>query len=317
MKMVFTPNSDTWGWAHRYQGLSWHGIPIGERSLRLSQDRRPLRDLLLGQRVVSELESPEAIDEAVRILSELKPPLVTGPPSALFYLARCLRERGIARPFASFARVGGEQLFPFQRAEIEKYLGARAIDSYGCNEVGAIAGECPAGSMHIYSDHLFIEIFNGDTPARSGEFGDIVLTALHNPAMPLIRYRVGDRGRLLTESCRCGLPLPVLAELQARSADVFRAADGTEHHGSELINGLAGFFADSVSDGVRQVRFVRTETLAWRILIEGKESSSRAAIAERLVAVVRQVAGTECQVRPENVARIPRERGKFRYYRLE
>ncbi|HEX9706192.1 MAG TPA: hypothetical protein VGA24_01010 [Steroidobacteraceae bacterium] len=317
MKMVFTPNSDAWGWAHRYRGLGWHGIPIGERSLRLSQDRRPLRDLLLGQRIVPALDSPAAIDEAVRILSGRQSPLVTGPPSALFRLARCLRERGVGRPLVSFARVGGEQLFPFQRIEIEKYLARRAIDSYGCNEIGAIAGECPAGAMHIYSDHLYLEIFNGNTPARVGEFGDIVLTALHNPAMPLIRYRVGDRGRLAADPCRCGLPLPVLAEIQARTADVFRAADGTEHHGSELVNDLAAFFADPLSDGIRQIQFVRTNTLGWRVLIEGREPVARAALTDRLVGMVRQVAGADCRAEYENVLRIPRERGKFRYYRLE
>ena len=143
-----------------------------------------------------------------------------------------------------------------------------------------------------------------------------MLTALRNPAMPLVRYRVGDRGRLATEPCRCGLPLPVLTDLQARAQDVFLAEDGSRRHGSELVNGLEEFFRNPVSSGVRQV-LVRDDTLRWRVLIGGGETASRKTAAELLVAIVRRVAGAGCQVATENVLGIPRARGKFRYYQLK
>ncbi len=99
-----------------------------------------------------------------------------------------------------FVKLGGEQVYPFQRDEIAQHFGARVFESYGSTEMGPIAHECPAGSRHIMADHVYLEIFNGDEPAQPGEFGDLVLTSLFNRAMPLVRCRIGDRGQLSPES---------------------------------------------------------------------------------------------------------------------
>jgi phenylacetate-CoA ligase len=298
--------------------MLWHGIPIGISTLRLSQHNRALRDLLLNQRCVPILHAPGAVDKAVRFLVGKQPPLVMGPPSALFYLARELRERGIRKPLAPFARVGGEQLFAFQRAEIERYLGARVINSYGCTEIGAIAGECSAGSLHLCADHVHCEIFNGDAPVMPGVIGDIVVTALHNPAMPLIRYRLGDRGRISAERCRCGLPHPVLMDVQARAADTIRAADGSMLHGAELLSRMGPFFADPAADVVRQFQFVQKDPRSWQVLVEIRPPGSLSVAAgDRLAGIVREVYGAECAVETKVVEWIRRDSGKYGYYRVE
>jgi phenylacetate-CoA ligase len=310
--------AEAWGWAHRYRGLLWHGLPIGVRSLRLSHRRRPLRDFLLGQHCVSALDTPGGVDDALKYLVDERPPLVAGSPSMLFYLARRLRERGHYAPVVPFARVGGEQLFGFQRAAIQQHLAGRALDSYGCTEIGAIAGECEAGSMHVYADHVHLEIFEGERPADPGAFGDIVLTALRNRAMPLVRYRVGDRGRLLPGRCRCGLPHPVLADLQARTADSFLGVDGTRHHASELVTPLAAVYGSGEGDGIRQVQFEQVAPLAWRVWVEREQDGRLGAAQEdRLAGIVRDVAGAGSSVEVLTTRSIPRERGKFRYYRLQ
>lgn len=323
VRIVIDRSAAVRGWAHRYRGLQWHGIPIGARALRVTHDRRPLRDFLLGQSCVWPLESPNTIDASIRILRDNRPTMVAGTPSALFYLARHLRERGITAPLAPFARVGGEQLFQFQRQQIESTLCSRAINSYGTTESGAVAGECTAGSLHIYADHVHIEILNGHTPARPGEFGDVVVTSLRNTAMPLVRYRVGDRARLLQERCDCGLPHPVIADLQARTEDIFCGADGHPHHVSEMAEGLGRFFADPASDGVRQIQFGQHDSINWdaqvdacetlRIAIDGEQA--RKTIEDRLVAVVRKTFGPDCFLKARFVAAIPRKQGKFRYCR--
>src|SRR5690606_22564126 len=154
------------------------------------------------------------------------------------------------------------------RSEIQDRLAERVIDSYGSTEAGALAGECPAGSLHVYAEHVHLEIVQGDTPVAPGEFGDIVATPLGNLAMPLIRYRVGDRGRLSPEPCRCGLPHPVLLDLQARLGDTIVAADGSVHHASVLVEALEPFFAAPISAGVRQLRFDPIDRLTWEVRIE-------------------------------------------------
>jgi phenylacetate-CoA ligase len=322
-RIALTRDADTWGWAHRYRGLLWHGIPIGVRSLRLMQDRRPLRDWLLDQRNFPALDSDGAVAEAIAYMRAARPPLVAGTPSALFFLARQLRLRGHRQPMVSFARVGGEQLFPFQRREIETYLAGRAIDSYGATETGALAGECPAGAMHVYADHVHLEIFRGDTPAPVGAFGDIVVTVLNNPAMPLVRYRVGDMGRLSATRCPCGLPQPVLLDLQARSGDILTGPDGSLHHAAELVHRFETLFEEPLAEPVRQVRFVQDDSGRWQALVDAPQlvtvdecfDPARRLIEDRLATIVRQEFGPSVGVDTRYVASLPRESGKFRYYR--
>jgi len=245
-------------------------------------------------------------------------------PSALFYLARQLRRRGLRQPLAPFARCGGEQLFAFQRKEIEQFVGRAVIDSYGCTETGALAGECPAGSMHVYADHVHLEVFQGDRPVPVGGFGDLVVTVLNNPAMPLVRYRVGDRGRLSPEKCRCGLPQPTLLDLEARSADVFAGPDGANHHGSKLVRRLGRLYDEPAADDVLQVQFAQVDPQHWQVLVEAPAlvetgecgDGVRPVIEDRLGGIVRGVFGSAVQVETRYVSSLPRHAGKFRYYRF-
>ena len=56
--------------------------------------------------------------------------------------------------------------------------------------------------------------------------GDITVTQLVHPAMPLIRYVIGDRGMLSSESCTCGRGFPLLREVTGRTMDIVRTPEG-------------------------------------------------------------------------------------------
>lgn len=177
-----------------------------------------------------------------------------------------------------------------------------------------MAMECPAGSMHIFAEHVHLEIFRNGEPAPVGEFGDIVVTSLANRAMPLVRCRVGDRGRISPDPCACGLPHPVLEDLVGRAPDVFPACDGTLVHGSVLGSGLRSFLSTAPLGAVRQVLFQQIDSRRWKVLVEAGAGFGEA-LAGQLSAIVRRTFGRECRVEIEPVAVIPREpSGKFRYY---
>lgn len=65
-------------------------------------------------------------------------------------------------------------------------------------------------------------------PCRPGETGRVVLTTLHNFAMPLIRYEIGDYAEV-GEPCSCGRGLPVLKRIHGRRRNMIALPDGRRH----------------------------------------------------------------------------------------
>lgn len=77
---------------------------------------------------------------------------------------------------------------------ITKAFGIPAVNEYGTSEVDLIAFEDYNGNWKLSEENIFIEILDeeGNKLTKGGE-GRIILTALHNKAMPFIRYEIGDK----------------------------------------------------------------------------------------------------------------------------
>jgi phenylacetate-coenzyme A ligase PaaK-like adenylate-forming protein len=86
-----------------------------------------------------------------------------------------------------------------QRGVIAQAFKTTIVSEYGCTEVGIIAMDCPAGTMHLMGDALAVKIVRDGEPVGSGEEGEILVTELYGSFMPLICYRTGDRGVLSEE----------------------------------------------------------------------------------------------------------------------
>ncbi len=72
-----------------------------------------------------------------------------------------------------------------------------------------------------------MEVLRADgTACEVGEEGDVVLTPLHNFAMPLLRYAIGDRA-VWGPQCTCGRTLAVLAAIPGRARAMLTLPDGT------------------------------------------------------------------------------------------
>ena len=119
----------------------------------------------------------------------------------------------------------GEVCLQRDRESIAEYFGVPVADGYGSRDGGFIAHECPHGSMHITAENVVVEVFDGDRPVEGGASGEIVVTHLDAYAMPLVRYRTGDVGRLRSGRCACGRGLPVLDCVDGRIADMLHLPD--------------------------------------------------------------------------------------------
>jgi phenylacetate-CoA ligase len=122
----------------------------------------------------------------------------------------------------------GEPLYPAARAKIEQAFQTRAWDSYGMTELCGLVQQCEAGEMHLAPEYGYLEILDDQhQPVAPGEEGHFVWTGFLNRAMPLIRYRVGDRGRWQSVAkCACGRSFPRVVPTITRESDVLRAPDG-------------------------------------------------------------------------------------------
>jgi phenylacetate-CoA ligase len=88
---------------------------------------------------------------------------------------------------------------------IARGLHCRFVQKYGTSELGVVAGACgDSPAMHVFEDLFHVEVLRHGKPAPAGEVGRIVVTDLINTTMPLIRYEVGDVGRLHPGQCACG-----------------------------------------------------------------------------------------------------------------
>ena len=188
-----------------------------------------------------------------------------------------------------------EMLHPHYRSLAEEVFQTKVYNRYGGREVGLIAMECAEGRMHLNCRDICVEV---DSPNPWTEPGELLVTQLNNYAMPFIRYRIGDIGRLSDEMCPCGNQLPILAELLGRSTATFRTRSGALIHG--------GYFTQQFYSltGVSQFQLIQ-ETLEKCTLKLVINAQWQEATRHHIIQKIREALGAEVTVNVEFAADIP------------
>ena len=185
----------------------------------------------------------------------------------------------IRMPTLKEVRTFGETVGPDLREACMNAWGVKVVDAYSAQEIGYIALQCPASECyHIQSESVLVEILDADgRPCGPGETGRVVITTLHNFAMPLIRYEILDYAEA-GGPCACGRGLPVIKKVLGRARNMVTLPDGREHWPSFPAEKWAGVAP------VRQLQLVqksRTEITA-RIVADralGPEEEGRFTVA--------------------------------------
>jgi ABC-type branched-subunit amino acid transport system ATPase component/phenylacetate-coenzyme A ligase PaaK-like adenylate-forming protein len=127
-------------------------------------------------------------------------------------LLELLDEHGVRPDELALTKLycGAEPSSDAVRTRIAERLGIWPRDHYGLGELygPGVAGECRAGGcLHVLSDTFIAEVVDPETgePTPEGEIGELVLTGLHKEALPIFRFRTGDRVMALPQSCPCGM----------------------------------------------------------------------------------------------------------------
>jgi phenylacetate-CoA ligase len=204
-----------------------------------------------------------------------------------------------------------EQLSPAMRRRIESTTGAEVVQNYGLNEIGLAAAQCAAGNYHVHVEHCIAEVVDdAGAPCAPGVAGRLVLTALKNPAMPLMRYDSGDMARAVAGPCPCGRTLPAFTDLVGRYSRIAFLPPGT----LPLVGALRAALEELPPAAVRglrqfQIHQFRDRGFELRLLTVGALPPG---LAETLTAAWRAAGGEPFPlgiVRVESIARSPG--GKF------
>jgi phenylacetate-CoA ligase len=136
--------------------------------------------------------------------------VLVSTPSYALAIAQAVADQGLEIPSLELGLFGGEPWTEALRGEIERALALRAVNFYGLSEMcgPGVAVECleQRDGLHVQEDHFLVEVVDpvDGTRLPSDHAGELVFTTLTKEALPLIRYRTGDIGRLITEPCPCG-----------------------------------------------------------------------------------------------------------------
>lgn len=130
----------------------------------------------------------------------------------------------------------GEKISSPARQKLNQAYGANVYDIYGAREFGRIAAQCPEfGGHHVHDSNIHFEVVNEDRfPVESGGTGNVLVTSLQNPGMPLIRYRLGDVASL-GRACGCGRGLTKIADIAGREISRIYLRGGRIEHGRRTL----------------------------------------------------------------------------------
>ncbi|MSQ71859.1 MAG: phenylacetate--CoA ligase family protein [Betaproteobacteria bacterium] len=169
-------------------------------------------------------------DEQLHWIAEQRPDYLMTYPSVLAALVRRALERGLSFSTLKELRTLGEALSPELRDLCRQAWSVPVTDMYSADEVGYIALQCPAHDhLHVQSESLLVEVLDdAGRPCAAGQVGRVVVTDLHNMAMPLVRYEIGDYA-VPGEPCSCGRGLPVLKRVIGRVRNMLVTAGGQRY----------------------------------------------------------------------------------------
>jgi phenylacetate-CoA ligase len=194
--------------------------------------------------------------------------VLTGVVSYGIRLMEVLAEQSETLDDLKIGIFGAEIFSESMRVKIREGLGIEAFDIYGMTEsggVGTLGQECPEHSgIHVWEDHYYCEVVDHETgePVPDGDSGELVVTSLTREALPIVRFRTGDRTKVLSrDKCACGRTHVRIAPIEGRLDDmlIVKGVNFFPRQVEQVLMGIPGAGSNyqiiiEEEDGVRDVR---------------------------------------------------------------
>ena len=198
---------------------------------------------------------------------EFNPKWMIVQPSMILLFMRVMKKYNLQQlPELTYIELNGERFTKETKKQIATFFDCKVASQYGCYEVNSIAYECPCGNLHVMSENVYAENVGND---------DICITSLHNKVMPFVRYKIGDKGKVVyIQNCPCGSKEPVIELSMARENDWIYNVDGTVTH-SDLFCHVIDRINLTLEQAVLQYQIIQVDYDKFEVyLVLGDEKDT-------------------------------------------
>lgn len=307
--------------------FAMHGKEIGELELKLWGSNRDIVHDTIGwttklknflyHRHVSSCGrlSEEDMRSIYHKINKCKPKSIWGYTDGVYTLAKFINRYGLKLHPPAVVFGGGGTLFPHMVQAIEKAFQAPMINMYGSREMGDIACQCPEKEgLHVSSHTHVVEIVDRMGNAVMEKGGDIAVTSLHNYAMPFLRYRIGDRGKLTAKKCSCGRSFPLLETVLGRSMESFITKEGDIVSPIYMITMLSTILDTRL---IRKFQLIQDgyTCVTIKVVLNSHVSREQSRLnLDQASSTLKSIMGHECTITYDFVDEIPTtQSGKYLY----
>jgi phenylacetate-CoA ligase len=198
------------------------------------------------------------------------------------------------------------------RLKMEKAFNCKIMDQYGSVEVFHIAVQKPnEDCLTVNADYIHVDIVDSDNNIlnATGEMGDILVTDLYSNNFPIIKYRLGDRSRMIKTIETSDDGFPKLDFVRGRISDFVVFRDGSYLDGAYLTTICDGY--EDVIDSYQIYQNSDYNVCLRIVLIAGIKQTN-----ERVNCIINnfsELVKNKSEFYVEFVDFIPDDRGKRRF----
>jgi phenylacetate-CoA ligase len=192
-----------------------------------SPEKRVSQWLLNTQTLNAFRMSDDQMNEYVQFINASQYDHIMAYVDAVYQLASFIKKNNLKiKPIKSIMGCAGTVTEDYRTA-IEGVFDTKLHNKYGSRDCTDMACECREGNIHIFDNHVYVEIIDkSGNPLEPGKTGRIVITLLNNPSFPLIRYEIGDMGSIASHACECGLHTSLFNRIEGRISEFIKDTKG-------------------------------------------------------------------------------------------